>query len=92
MTTNKKGKPGKRVESLAELVRLADTKRAVVCPSSYLMKPSPAAFVVCFQGREIDRLLSRGLYVWETAERNPSKPPWPTCELVKMEGEDNNTR
>ena len=63
----------KQITSLKELCRAAMNKQAVVCkakvPSGYT-KYSPAEFVQNFPGAQIQRLLDKGMFIYE------GKKPW----------------
>lgn len=57
---------GIQITSLDALSRLAEQKRAVVCPAAVGFKsPRPAQFVINMSGTMILRFMQSGLYLYE---------------------------
>ena len=56
---------GKRVGGLLHLRRLADARRAVVCPKWMGSRHTPATFVMGMTGYTIQKMLDSGMYLYE---------------------------
>lgn len=80
------GQP-ERVSSLHQLARLADERRAVVAPGTWLMRPQPAARILRRSAETVLGLLDAGLYVYRRqGETEPKKRIW-ICPLCEDSGE-----
>lgn len=66
--------PMQRITCLSQLVKAADDGRAVFGWPMSNKRPIPAAFVVCLQGRIIQRAIDNGLYVYEKSQK-PKRGP-----------------
>ena len=56
---------GQRVDTLRQLQRLADERRAVFCPKWLSNRYKPASFVLSMAGRTIQTMIDGGMYVYE---------------------------
>ena len=63
---------GQRVGGLLHLRRLADARRAVVCPKWMGSRHTPATFVMGMTGYTIQKMLDSGMYLYE---RKPKEHP-----------------
>jgi hypothetical protein len=69
----------KQVKTLQELCKLALKKKSVICNKSWCFKkPIPAAFMQNLQGRIINDLLQRWMYIYEPKKKvkKVSKETW----------------
>lgn len=68
----------KRINTLKELVKAAEGRRAVIVPKSMpWSKPNPASFIVHAHGTVIAHLLDIGIYLYEKS--NNKYPKCPKC-------------
>lgn len=65
---------GERVVGVWSLTRLAEEKRSVI--TAHRVRPMPAAVVLNMPCMVVLRMIERGLFVYEKAERNPKPNPW----------------
>lgn len=59
----------KRVQSIEELIDLAQQKKCVILPKRMSQRHWPAAFIVSMQVIYVYRLLQEGIYIYEPKKK-----------------------
>ena len=59
----------KRVESIEELIELAQQKKSVLLPKPLSQRPWPAAFVINMQLIKVYHLHKQGIYIYEPKKK-----------------------
>jgi hypothetical protein len=59
----------KRVESIEELIELAQQKKSVLLPKTFSQRPWPAAFVINMQLIKVYHLHKLGIYIYEPKKK-----------------------